>query len=193
MAACVVSVGGTSGNVLIKYTLGSEITTIVPFGEDIFIDDAATDITYTTLSGDATASSGCLTITDLPAVCYSMEWESTGNASTYYFEAVILGVDEITFDDVEFDLRSLEDLASAINNAGDDRVKAVAGWTDEDIARLGAFHYINLRIIGEDVPYLRIRNDGTSFYLYIKGVSTSCTPGVDYTTYEICDPVPPAP
>ncbi len=79
MASCQINITGSSGSVLIRYTNGAIINKITAdIGDAVYIDDGSTDITYTTLSGDAIAASGCVTINALPFYCILFEWETLG-------------------------------------------------------------------------------------------------------------------
>ena len=196
MAACLITVTGTSGVIRINYTISGIPYSIETSIGSFYIDDTATDVTYTTLSGDLIAAdSGCLTpaIADLPASCYEILWKDIV-ASGYVAEAILLGVDEITILDTEFPDGNLID---PINNADDDRVKVI-GYKDELSNSTSIWeynYYYILKVLGAEIPILRVRNADDSGYIYIHGVlQADCLPKPDYDIIDPCySSLPPAP
>ena len=196
MAACLITVTGTSGVIRINYTISGTPYTIETSIGSFYIDDTATDVTYTTLSGDLIAAdSGCLTpaIADLPASCYEILWKDIVS-SGYVVEAILLGVDEITISDTGFPNGYLID---PINNADDDRVKVI-GYNYESSASgvFGQFNYYYiLKVLGSEIPILRVRNADDSGYIYIHGVlQADCLPKPGYIIIDPCySSLPPAP
>ena len=134
MAACLITVTGTSGVIRINYTISGTPYTIETSIGSFYIDDTATDVTYTTLSGDLIATdSGCLTpaISELPANCYLISWDFVGTEYNTA-NAIFLGYGpggEITIPDTSFP-NSNYSLVDAINNLGDDSIKVIGFKTD---------------------------------------------------------------
>ncbi len=205
MASCLITIGGTSGGVIINYTLGGNALSMNGgFGQSLYINDTATDITYTTTSGDATASSGCVTITDLPYECYILNWETrdiTFRTQAYplKFDTIYLDAEDLAIPLSEYDRHNLEGLAININELGDARIKAIAGKTVQAPLRGSFNHYLLVRVQGAMIPKLRILNVDTDLpraahYGYVEGVvQADCSIDVDFTTYDICDYTAPAP
>ena len=190
MASCLITLAGTTGEILIKWTQDTVVNTLsTEYGvAPIYIDDTATDVTYTTLSGDVTASSLCVTITELPIDYYEIVFDRLKENNTTYdarFDAVLI-------DDTVTDLSptisdkytGLVALIGAINGLDDDNIKIV-GF---NVSAAGSStNYYNLglifRIIGGGVPSLRIN----SFYdnkSYLKGETSVALPD-GYTEIEI--------
>ena len=102
MAACSVTTGGTNGTLRIDYDLAGDHNVLFStYGDVIWIDDTATNVTYTTLTGDVTASSGCLTITALPKICYLVEqYRWSGDATEITYNATFDVIDNVSDADV---------------------------------------------------------------------------------------------
>lgn len=190
MAACLITVSGTSGEVYIKYTLSGNENSITSGIGTVFIDDSATDITYTTLSGDATAASGCVTITELPITCYLFSWESMRPFKTFsdtlQCDAVILGSEVIDINEVDISrVKSWKELGSSIQQLGDVRLVPSSGkYTASD--RYSINTYFILKVISTEVPKLRIKNKYEDHILYIEPtVSGDCVPS-GYDIFEEC-------
>ena len=196
MAACLITVTGTSGVIRINYTISAIPYSIETSIGSFYIDDTATDVTYTTLSGDLIATdSGCLTpaIADLPANCYEILWKDI-RSSGYIAEAILLGMDEITITDTNF---PDGEVGLSINNADDDRVKVIGYKTEQtspDSIWEYNYYYI-LKVLGSEIPILRVRNADDSGYIYIYGVlQADCLPKPGYNIIDPCySSLPPAP
>lgn len=200
MASCVITISGTSGEVLIKYKLsGVNHTMTGGFGQTIYINDTATDIYWKTVSGDAAAASGCVTITELTYTCYQIDWESYNFIQTtppfsLKFDSVYLDNTQITITSSDVNRYTLDGLAATINDLDDDRVKAVAGKVSQ--SNRNTFNYsLILKVEDPYEPSLRIINSDVSLprddqFLYIKGATAlSCLP-VDYTEFTYCETTP---
>ena len=201
MAACLITISGTSGSVVLNYTLNvNKESQTASIGDVIYIDSTATAVTYTTVNGDAIASSGCLTVTALPFACHEVSWETNDilvrtPPITFKFDAVLLDDEVLTLPTTSnYDRYSLDTLASNINNIGDDRIKAVAG-KGVDSNRNTINFYLILQVKGTMIPWLRIKNEDTGLpraaeYLYLKGVTAAdCSPS-GYTLYQTCETIP---
>lgn len=191
MAACLITVSGTSGIIRINYTLSG-----IPYYIDtsigsFYIDDTSTDVTYTTLTGDLIAAdSGCLTpsIVELPANYYEISWLNVIDSGYNTIDKLFLGYEgegEITLSDITFP-NSKKYLGQSINQAGDNRVKTVAykSIISEDSSTVG-YSYI-LKVLGTERPDIRVRNLDDTSYIYIHGVSTSSTIPSGYTLLSEC-------
>lgn len=191
MAACLITLAGTSGEITIRYTQDSVVNTInTEYGvAPIYIDDTATDITYTTVSGDVTASSGCLTITELPIDYYTFTYDRLKKNLTTYaskFDAVLIDNTVVAISpSISDKYTALTSLIAAINSTLDDYTIKVVAWSVEPAG--GSTNYYNiglvLRIIGGGQPWLRI-NSHYNNKSYLKGVSSIALPD-GYTEIEV--------
>ncbi len=183
MAACSITTGGTNGTFRLDFDLGADHNVLYStFGDVIWIDDTATNVTYTTLTGDVTAASGCVTVTALPQICYLLEydrWSGDPSLVDYNstFDAILLDNTVYAFttpptDDVMSGGLLLHEINNEVNN---DNVKAVAAksaYVDTNYMNLS---YI-IRVYGSEIPSLRLLSPYGN-YSYIKGtVSASCLP-----------------
>lgn len=183
MAACSVTTGGTNGTLRIDYDLAGDHNVLFStYGDVIWIDDTATNVTYTTLTGDVTASSGCLTVTALPQICYLLEydrWSGDPAEITYNstFDAILLDntVNAFVTEHTD-DIASSADLVNEINNVlNDDSFKVVAAKTTNVDTYYMTISFI-IRIYGSEVPSLRLVSPYGNIS-YIKGtVSATCVP-----------------
>ena len=198
MAACLITVTGTSGVIRINYTISGIPYSIETSIGSFYIDDTATDVTYTTLSGDLIAAdSGCLTpaIADLPASCYLVSWSGI-SAPGYIIDRVYLGyetggftIPDTPFPDADYDL------VDSINNADNDSVKVIGINTSWNRTLKTYSSAYLLKVLGNQPPNLRVRNADDSGYIYIHGVlQADCLPKPDYDIIDPCySSLPPAP
>jgi hypothetical protein len=186
MAACLITISGTSGLIQINYTISSTPYTIETAAPGSFyIEDTAVDVTYTTVTGDLTATSGCLSITNLPANCYNVFWKGI-STDNYKIVEIILGSEVITIPDTNFPL-SNKDFIANVNDLDNNKVKVVgykSVFAPPSIQNI-EYYYI-LKILGPDEPVLKIRNADDTGYIYVYGTSTSCTIPVDYESIVPC-------
>ena len=184
MAACLISVNGTSGVIRINYTINGIPYTIKTSTGNFYIEDTATDVTYTTLTGDLTASSECFTITELFFNCYKINWTGL-TTPDYKINEILLGSYSAILPNISFPNSGFS-LIDSINNLGIDSIKIVGYkidtplWTDSINYN---YNYI-FKVVGNDVPIIKIKNADTSGYIYIHGVPASCTLPIDYTPIE---------
>lgn len=199
MASCAITIGGTTGSVVINYTLSATAHTMTAIhGETVYINDAATAITYTTISGNATASSGCVTITSLPITCYVIDWVTNTSIAGFNgfgysattdttFDAILLDTTVVPITSVALTELTPNALTTAINELGDARISAVASKkvTNDDSLEF----YIIVQITGTYLPSVRM-NATNSHKMYLKGViSADCLPTgydeiIDYSPIE---------
>lgn len=193
MAACLIdTTGGTNGTFRLDYDLGANH--VVEFGsadDVIWIDDTATNVTYTRLSGDVVLSSGCVTITLLPQNCYLISydrWSGDPEAVTYIstFDAYLKNNTVTTFTTpAEDTVFGSADVVTQVNNAGDDTFKIVAAKTENVDNNYMNISFI-VRVYGSEIPYLRIKSPYNN-YSYLKGtISASCLP-TGFTEIPISD------
>lgn len=187
MAACLITVSGTEGVVQLQYNIGVTPYKISAGIGTFYIEDTATDVTYTTLYGDAIASSGCLTVTALPSICYLLNWKGV-EAPGYTIDALILGTEVLSIN-ADFPRASTE-LAASINDLADDRVKVVQySYTYSDPIDPSTFEYgYIIRVISDEIPILRARNSDNTAKLYIHGEVSACTI-LGYTDINLCYPL----
>lgn len=192
MAACLITVSGTSGEVLIRYTLSGNENEIRSGIGNVYIDDTASSISYTTLSGDAIATSGCVTITELNSVCYKFSWETFRitdrlYSDTLYFDQLSLGGENLSINPTNLsESFSWKKLGSSISQLGDNRISVIAGLQTPS-GRSTSIQNIIIRVIDSDAPVLRIKNKyTTNLELILAGVeSVDCIP-TGYDTFEEC-------
>lgn len=194
MAACLITTGGTNGTLRIDYDLGANHNIeYTNFGDVIWIDNTATNVTYTTLTGDVTATSGCVTITALPRICYLIQydrWSGDPDTITYIstFDALLKDNTVSTFTTPADDtLIALPYLISEINDGlNDDTVKIVAAKSEIIDINYMTISLI-VRVYGNEIPYLRIKSPYDN-YSYLKGaVSASCLP-TGFTEVPVSEP-----
>jgi len=184
MAACLITTGGTNGTLRIEWDdAGSGHNVLFStFGDVIWIDDTATNITYTTLTGDVTAASGCVTVTALPQICYLLEfdrWSGDPADITYIstFDAILLDNTVYAFTTaVDDTIMTSGSIVSEVNSVvAIDAVKIVAAKTANVDTNYMTVSFI-IRVLGSEIPSLRLISPYGNVS-YIKGtVSASCLP-----------------
>ncbi len=188
MAACLITITGTSGLLKIDYKIGVDLYSIETSIGTLYIEDTATDVTYTTISGDLVASSGCLTITDLPASCYKMLWEDV-YLPGYTLESIILDTNEYSLPSIAFPQSaplteyggSALQLVEAINNLNLDVLKVIGYKTTVTgiNAYVSKYEYL-FKILGSGSPILKVKNASSTGYIYFYSDSDVC----DLTGYN---------
>ena len=193
MAACLITISGTAGEVRIDYIESLIPKYIVAGIGTIYLESTITNVTYTNLSGNAIASSLCLTITNLSTTCFNMFWKIKDigyKIDALIFNNVIIPITEVNFP------YSSTNIISKINNLNDNRFKIVKYLiTDSNAKYLGdasttSYSYI-LKIQGNIIPQFRVRNIDNTGYIYIHGFTSSCVPA-GYIDVNICEPVIPS-
>ncbi len=189
MAACLITITGTTGTLELRFKLSGVDKTII-FNESnlITVDDATvTDVTYTA-DGDMVATSGCLTITDEPATCRLWYWKDL-DLENYEIDAVVVEstVTEIT--NVPID-STITEIAETINSSTTYRTKVLGIKSDIVMDGIEAFPtsnetFIKIRVFGTDEPFLRLKELSSSSYLYVPSTSTTCDL-TDYTEINEC-------
>jgi len=184
MATCLVTVGGTYGEVLIKYVdSGSVSHSLISGPGTFYLDDDGSDYTYSVIYGDVTVASSCITFTNLPYVCYVIYWgDSLGKSllSQFKVQSIIAGSLEYSL----YNSGSLvfsESVGRAINNIGDYNITCQS------------FQFPNrliVKTLTPDVPYLKLSDSLSSFNIYLKGIPVNdCVP----SGYEALDVWPNIP
>lgn len=191
MAACSVTTGGTNGTFRLDFDLGADHNVLFStFGDVIWIDDTATNVTYTTLTGDVTATSGCVTITELPQICYTLtydRWSGDTELITYNseFDAFLLDNTVYAFTtNYTDDITNSAFLPYEINTVLDnDNFKIVAAKIENVDTNYMNISFI-IRVYGSEIPSLRLVSPYGNIS-YIKGiVSASCLP-TGYSPIEV--------
>jgi len=197
MAACLINITGTSGSVFIRYIDSGSVERSVVAGLGvIYLDDTGSDYTYTTISGNAVAASGCITITNLPYTYYFIDWELLRNTqcsciNDYVINALLLDNTVYTIADSFYLGDKKLKVITNINSLNLEIVKASAyKITSPSIPTVLPIVYsIVVRVIGTEIPSLRVRNADNTRFLYIKGVVTPSIP-IDYTLVDTCPIIP---
>lgn len=188
MAACQINVTGTTGSVLIQYTINLNNHKILGYiGDLIYIDTTSTNITYTNIDGNAIAASGCVTITNLPSTCYSINWETDSNYANCKipktFTQLKLGASTFTLN-ADYN-KNAATLANNINTLNSSAITALASIGASSI-RSTINNNIIIKVYGADIPEFKIFNVDGNHNLYIKAeVMGSCTIPVDYEIYSL--------
>jgi hypothetical protein len=187
MAACLITITGTNGVIKIDYKISSVPYSIETSIGSFYIDDTATDVTYTTLSGDLIASSGCLTITELPATCYKVNWKEISTIN-FRIANIVLGETTYSISNVSFP-NSGKSLVDAINDLQIDELKVIGYKLEGFGIGSSEFQISNsyiLKVLGEDVPVIIIKSNDNTVTLNINGETTSCVLPITYTSVEPC-------
>lgn len=196
MASCLIITTGTSGTVALNYKLGlNNITTYFSYGDIIYIDDTATNITYTTLSGDMGLSSGCVSITNLPISYYKITYDGADICQNYFNFFSELNVNNTPYAIpnsplIKNDLASFPMLADFINvTLNSNEVKLTSAKMDLQSTTDYEVSFV-LQVIGAVAPYLQLTTTRGNF-IYLHGilVGSSVPPG--YTGYNFCSQNPP--
>ncbi len=184
---CKINVIGTSGTVKITYTIGTTINYVVAeVGDPVYIAKESTNVSFTTLSGNATATSTCLSLTNLPAACYLISWESFGLTQEdnldMVFDRAILGSTLIPITSTPYyheeASRLLGDWIQALN---DSRMIPTA-WRVVDSTRGTKHFYLIVKITSAEQFAVRITNPAGAHQLRIIGTLSACLP-TGYTAY----------
>lgn len=190
MAACLITIAGTSGKVLIEYTDSSSVKhSIISDIGPLYINDTGSEYTYTTLSGDATASSLCVTISEVAKKCYILDWEVLKLVNPKYIGQTItqllVGTTTFTFATPVLFPDSVFTIVTAINQLNSLLVKATA-YRQVNTTNKSEY-FIILTIKGNDIPYLKINSATDNHNLFLKGtLTTNCLP-TGYNSILNCD------
>ena len=187
MATCLVTVSGTSGEVFIKYTDSGSVDRYLRAGlGQLYLDDNGTDYEWSTLSGDAAAASGCITLTEVPIVCHLISWQRL-----LVDEISDAKVDAILLDDTVYEFstsytfpRSQAKIADAINSLNESDFKAVA--FKQVTASNKSEYFLIIKVRGDKVPKLRITNEAGTHFMYLIGEASSCLPA-EYIEISTCE------
>lgn len=192
MALGLINVTGTSGSVLIKYKIGIVEHSLIADIGDTGIDTTAIDVTYTTIAGNAIAASLSFTITALSYVYYNFTWKEI-MANNYKVTNVLLGTTVYTISEVSFP-NTNTDLITNINSLNNNSLK-ITDFKNSNFSVLGNITLNNtpnnsyiMKVIGDDVPELKIKNSDNSGFIYIKGLPI-LYPVIGYTSVPVCNPI----
>lgn len=189
MSACAITLGGTTGSVLIKYNLGSNANTLTAnFGDSVYVDSTATSVTYTNISGNLTASSGCVTITELTQICYIFQWESplTTDPLGEIFNGILLNGSLVTIPNSPFfGVSSMQNLITSISTLTDSRIQLMS-FKSVASGRQTNNNFLIIKIFGGSIPQLQVNNPVPNYNIHLPGVvSVDCVP-VGYTAIPNC-------
>ena len=184
MAACLVTISGSSGLLKLNYTISAVAYSIETGVGTLYIESTATGVTYTTLSGNVTAASSCLTITAAPSVCNLLMWKGLStDPQGYVADAIILGSETTLITETSWP-NSRSTLIDSINNLSYDKVKVIGYKTG---GNYDFETYYILRTLGIDTPILRVRNFDSTGYIYIPStLLADCTLPSGYDLITPC-------
>lgn len=183
MASCAITIGGSSGEVRIDFTLEAQRHSMNGFpDETLYINDDSTDITYTTLSGNATAISGCITITERNYINYIFSWETFGVETGYKLADVIVDDDTISLN-TNYKTTMWITVANAITAMEDERFMVTAGKQVSNASRNSISHYIVVKVLGTDVPQIVVENTTPEHSFILTGVEEDDEVPSGYTAY----------
>lgn len=196
MAAALISITGTSGNVLLRYKIGTIQHNVEADIGNIYIEDTATNVTYTTLSGNAIASSLVFSITALPFVYYDLFWKgiiaddysfvsfTTDNIITPIVPTVPFPNSDVTFANVInalnvefFKIIKYKKLVTSLN--------ILTGKITYSIS------YI-IRSTNSAIEF-KIKNADNTGFIYLKPTSVLLTSLTGYTDIDTCVAQPTVP
>lgn len=185
MATCLITVGGTYGEVLFNYIdAGSVARSIVSGTGEFYLDDDGSDYTYSVLYGDVTASSLCITLTEIEFKCYLIYWNMAGTCNLgnqYTLQSVIAG-------DIEYSLYEKmgtksftgHSIGPIINDLGYPIITAPSCQGNS----------IVIRTLNGQVPYLKFSDKLSTYNIYLKGVEiTDCVPA-GYSELDVWPVIP---
>jgi hypothetical protein len=171
MSACLISITGTSGKVKLEYKLGEVVNSIETSIGSFYIDDAATDVKYTTLFGDAVVSSECISITEIPVNYFKIGWKGI-QADGYKISFILLEEEiiDISNKNISFpDGKNIKEINSVekINVVARKREYA----EDGNLAIIGVSFI--LKVLGTETPIFKIANKDNSGFIYIHAEPTT--------------------
>lgn len=171
MAACLISITGNSGKIKLEYKLGEIINSIETSIGSFYIDDSATDVKYTILSGDIIVSSECLTVTQISVNYFKIGWKGI-QADSYKIHSILLGeeVIDISNKNISFpDGRNIKEINSF------EKINAVARKREYiQNGNLGLYGLsLILKVVGTETPIFKIANKDNSGFIYIHAEPTT--------------------
>jgi hypothetical protein len=188
MAAALITVTGTSGSILLRYKVSSVPKTLIAEIGTFYIEDTSTDVTYTTLSGDAIATSLIFTIVNLPYKYYNLFWKDIVGIN-YKINGIILNNIITPFIDVNFP-ESNTSLINSINQLNIEDVKITdykfLVTSINNSSQVTVNNSYIFRVLGNSIPELRIKNNDNTGNIYVKGILTTY-PVIGYTPVQICN------
>lgn len=187
MAACAITSAGT-GLALVRYKIGGTPYSIRIDGGPFYIEDTATDVTYTTLTGTLVPSSGCLTVTEQPYSCFKFSWSGI-QAENYFITGVLYtdpdGQEGFNFTGATFPNSGLN-LGRYLNSVNNDRFKIIGYFSSGVSSEAPSVEYI-MQTIGVNDVSLIVEGDDGSFF--IQGVEQpDCDLPVNYRAVSPCYP-----
>jgi len=191
MATCLITVGGTYGEVLFNYLdSGSVAHSIVSGPGEFYLDDDGSDYTYSVLYGDVTASSSCIALDESPFTCYLIYWIDSSSftlLNNFTIQSIISGNNEYSLYEKLYNnggsfTITIRSLANAINDLGYPTITAPSINSSSN--------NIIIRTDGGNIPYLKLANKNTFYNIYLKGTEVmDCVPA-GYTEMNIWPVIP---
>lgn len=189
MAAALITISGTSGKVLVRYKIGSVQHNLETDIGTLYIEDTATDVTYTTLTGDAIASSTVFTIAALPYIYYNLFWKGIESEGYSFVSFTNDGVTTPIPSNIPFPNPRVT-LANVINSLDIDSFKIVkykSAITDFN-STTGEATVSNSYIIRATSPIIefKIKNADNTGFIYLKPEPTTLGSLTGYTDIDVC-------
>lgn len=185
MAACLITITGTSGRVLINYTESTIDKKLIAEKGNIYLDDVTvTNITYSTIEGDLIVSSACFIVTSVPFVCYKISWDYNDlvgyNFVSIDLDGIIIPITPVSFPNSKYGL------ASSVNLLLDDRIKITQGFSNTSSQPTNTIMIV--KTISFNAPIFRIDGPDPDDSIYLIGEVVSCS-NVGYTNFNTCQPI----
>ena len=195
MAQCQINI--LSGTVLIRYNLaGTDNEIQADSGDPVWIDDSATDVTWSPLTVGATATSSCISLTLLPVNCYLYSWEfnrqviscynnlASNSISDYEFSDIVISPTTHDIENLPYTTPTALGLADKINSLNNKNFKAVAYKNLLTTNKTQLFLIIKSFV--NTIPEIKLTSLIGGHSLYIKGIlSTECLPS-GFISINIC-------
>jgi len=195
MAQCQIDI--LSGTVLIRYNLAGTPNEIqADLGDPVWIDDSATDVTWTPLTTGANASSSCISLTLVPVNCYLYSWEfnrqviacynnlASNSISDYEFSDILISSTLYNIENLPYTTPTALGIGDKINLLNNNDFKAVA-YKDLHTTNKSQL-YLIIKVFGNSIPEIKLTSLIGNHNLYIKGtLSTTCLP-TGFTSINIC-------
>ena len=168
---CLINVTGTSGEATIRFRTGTVFHTITSTIGSFYIDSGALDVTYTTISGNAIASSSCFVVSSLPIVCYKINWKGI-ITDDYKFDAVLFGLEILNLDFIPF--LQIENLVTNLNSKNDSRIKVIDFKTEPSQNANSTEYSFIVKVFNSNIPIFRIKNKDNTGSIYLHGEVYLC-------------------
>jgi hypothetical protein len=184
---CLISITGTTGSVHIQFVQGGHTNSIyASVGDSAYIPDGIAAATFTSLEGDATASSSCATLTEVPKKLYQFSWQVPLCATSYTFKELLDGTTSHDLGDLTYDSWSPLAIANLLNEYNLAELRAVGLKIIR--TETSAILYLIVEVISLNVPEIKLQGTAATELLFLKGVEVSSVP----YDFSVLDGYPPA-